>query len=163
MRAVIDKISAAALSYKVHIVFEFPVSEQKKSARISFVCICLLLFFDLDWAYIPFLRATVGPLPNQYILLWRWRCASMNRLPQMRWILSQGACTCSELKCCRVTEPKRGNMWGKLRSLLKDRRNKEDQGIEMQRIRSGSEANRDEKSEELIKINLIYVNKRKRR
>ena len=33
----------------------------------------------------------------------------------------------------------------------------------MQRIRSGSEANRDEKSEELIKINLIYVNKRKRR
>ena len=46
---------------------------------------------------------------------------------------------------------------------LRDRRKKEDQGIEMQRIRSSPEANRDEKREELIKINLIQVNKRKRR
>ena len=51
----------------------------------------------------------------------------------------------------------------KVEITLRDRRNKEDQGIEMQRIRSGPEANRDEKIEELIKINLIHVNKRKRR
>lgn len=40
MRAVIDKISAAALLYKIHIFFESPVSEQKKSAIIFF---CLFL------------------------------------------------------------------------------------------------------------------------
>lgn len=51
----------------------------------------------------------------------------------------------------------------KVEITLSERRNKEDQGIEMERIRSGPEANRDEKSEKLIKINLIRVNKRKRR
>lgn len=51
----------------------------------------------------------------------------------------------------------------KVEITFSDRRNKEDQGIEMERIRSGPEANRDEKSEKLIKINLIRVNKRKRR
>ena len=48
MRAVIDKISAAALSYKIQIFFESAVSEQKKSAIISFVCFCRLLFLYLD-------------------------------------------------------------------------------------------------------------------